>query len=59
MCLIQQFHYAKMAKKILQRLASAMDDMDHSDRVRILGIIDQFRALGINEDISLPQVCTI
>ena len=36
-----------------------MNDMDNSDRVRILEIIDQFRALGINEDISLPQVCML
>lgn len=34
---------------------SEANDLDNDDRVRILAIIDQFRELGINEDISLPQ----
>lgn len=28
---------------------------DSDDRVRLLSIIDQFRELGVNEDVSLPQ----
>ncbi len=32
------------------------EDLDTPDRIRVLGVIDQFRDLGINEDISLPQV---
>jgi hypothetical protein len=40
-----------------QPLARAsLEDLDNEDRVRVLGIIDRFRELGINEDISLPQV---
>jgi hypothetical protein len=40
-----------------QSLAStSLEDLDNDDRVRVLGIIDRFRELGINEDISLPQV---
>ena len=34
----------------------AIEDIDNEDRVKVLGIIDQFRALGVNEDVSLPQV---
>ena len=33
-----------------------VDELDNADRLRVLGIIDQFRTLGISEDISLPQV---
>lgn len=33
-----------------------VEDLDNADRSRVLGIIDRFRELGINEDISLPQV---
>ena len=32
-------------------------DLDNEKRVRILGIIDNIRELGVNEDVSLPQVC--
>lgn len=35
---------------------TSLEDLDNDDRVRVLGIIDRFRELGINEDISLPQV---
>lgn len=35
---------------------SGVNELDNDKRVRILGIIDKFRELGINEDISLPQV---
>lgn len=35
---------------------SGVNDLDNDDRVRVLAIIDQFRELGVNEDISLPQV---
>jgi hypothetical protein len=33
-------------------------ELDNEKRVRILGIIDNIRELGVNEDVSLPQVCT-
>lgn len=33
-----------------------VEDLDNADCSRVLGIIDRFRELGINEDISLPQV---
>lgn len=38
------------------RLAAGVDELDSEDRIRVLGVIDQFRELGVNEDISLPQV---
>lgn len=38
---------------------TSLDSLDNDDRLRVLGIVDQFRELGINEDISLPQAsCT-
>ena len=33
-----------------------VNDIDNEDRVKVLAIVDQFRELGVNEDISLPQV---
>jgi GTP cyclohydrolase I len=39
------------------QLGHGVDDIDNPDRVKVLGIIDKFRELGVNEDISLPQVC--
>lgn len=33
-----------------------VQELDSADRIRVLGIIDQFRELGVNEDVSLPQV---
>jgi hypothetical protein len=33
-------------------------DLDNEKRVRILGIIDKIRELGVSENVSLPQVCT-
>jgi hypothetical protein len=35
---------------------TGFDELENADRLRVLGIIDQFRTLGISEDISLPQV---
>ena len=35
---------------------SGFNDLDNERRVHILGIIDKFRELGVNEDLSLPQV---
>ena len=32
-------------------------ELDNEKRVRILGIIDNIRELGVNEDVSLPQAC--
>jgi hypothetical protein len=43
-----------MTRQSLAR--TSLEDLDNDDRVRVLGIIDKFRELGINEDISLPQV---
>jgi hypothetical protein len=34
----------------------SLDELDNADRLRVLGIIDQFRTWGISEDIPLPQV---
>lgn len=38
------------------KTAAGVDELDNTDRRRLLGIINQFRELGVNEDISLPQV---
>lgn len=38
---------------------TSIEDMDMPERERVLSIIDQFRDLGVNEDISLPQVSAI
>ncbi|KAK3045424.1 hypothetical protein LTR09_012975 [Extremus antarcticus] len=38
---------------------SSVADLDNKDRVRVLGIIDKFRELGVNEDISLPQLVVV
>ncbi|KAM0723517.1 hypothetical protein Q7P37_000504 [Cladosporium fusiforme] len=38
---------------------ASMHDLDSEDRLRVLGIIDRFRELGINEDISLPQLVVV
>jgi hypothetical protein len=35
---------------------AAVDGLDNEKRVRILGIIDQIRELGVSENVSLPQV---
>ena len=43
-----------MTRQSLAR--TSLEDLDNDDRVRVLGNIDKFRELGINEDISLPQV---
>jgi hypothetical protein len=37
----------------------AVDDFDTEKRVRILGIIDKLRELGVSENVSLPQVCAL
>ena len=46
--------FATMTK--LSFAQKSLEDLDSEDRERVLGIIDQFRELGVNEDISLPQV---
>ncbi|BCR91453.1 dynamin family protein [Aspergillus chevalieri] len=38
---------------------SGANELDNDDRVRVLAIIDQLRELGINEDISLPQLVVV
>ncbi len=35
---------------------SSVEDLDNKDRVRVLSIINKFRELGVNEDISLLQL---
>ena len=39
----------------MTRKLNGLEELENEDRVRLLGIIDQFRDLGVNEDISLPQ----
>lgn len=31
-------------------------DLDNPERAKLLGLIDQFRASGVGEDVELPQV---
>jgi hypothetical protein len=35
---------------------AAVGDLDNEKRLRILGVIDKLRELGISENVSLPQV---
>ena len=54
-----QLDSSKLRSVVMTRkpkTAAGVDELDNADRRRILGIIDQFRELGVNEDISLPQV---
>jgi hypothetical protein len=44
------------AKKSLQ--LAAIGGLENENRVRILGVIDQLRELGVGENVSLPQVRT-
>jgi hypothetical protein len=44
------------AKKSLQ--LTAIGGLENENRVRILGVIDQLRELGVGENVSLPQVRT-
>jgi hypothetical protein len=37
---------------------SSVGDLDNEQRLRILGIIDKLRELGVGENVSLPQVGT-
>jgi hypothetical protein len=37
---------------------AAVGDLDNEKRLRILGIIDKLRELGVGENVSLPQVRT-
>jgi hypothetical protein len=46
-------------KDKMTRIASALvsvNGLDTEKRVRVLGIIDKIRELGVSEDVSLPQV---
>ena len=45
-----------MTRKKILGLAHVAD-LDNEKRVRILGIIDKIRELGVSENVSLPQVC--
>ena len=33
-----------------------VDGLDNPERAKLLSVVDEFRALGISKDISLPQV---
>jgi hypothetical protein len=39
-----------------RRIGQAVDQLDNERRVRILGVIDRLRELGVSENVSLPQV---
>ncbi|KAI2823747.1 hypothetical protein CBS147321_11058 [Aspergillus niger] len=40
-------------------LLPEVDGLDNESRVRVLGIIDKLRELGINENVSLPQLVVV
>ncbi|KAF2116436.1 hypothetical protein BDV96DRAFT_631523 [Lophiotrema nucula] len=37
----------------------AVGDLDNERRLRILGVIDKLRELGISENVSLPQLVVV
>ncbi|QGA20940.1 hypothetical protein EYB26_008650 [Talaromyces marneffei] len=41
------------------RIGQAVDQFDNERRVRILGIIDRLRELGVSENVSLPQLVVV
>lgn len=47
-----------MGKRIKLRKSSMLpvDSFDSDSRLRVLGVIDRLRELGVSEDVSLPQV---
>jgi hypothetical protein len=47
-----------MGKKPIKKdsMLSGIDNLDNDSRVRVLGIIDKLRELGVSETVSLPQV---
>ncbi|KAL4994952.1 P-loop containing nucleoside triphosphate hydrolase protein [Aspergillus recurvatus] len=40
-------------------MLSGMDSLDNDSRVRVLGIIDKLRELGVSETVSLPQLVVV
>ncbi|KKZ62368.1 hypothetical protein EMCG_03226 [[Emmonsia] crescens] len=38
---------------------SAINGLDNEKRIRILGIIDKLRELGVSENVSLPQLVIV
>ncbi|CRG92822.1 hypothetical protein PISL3812_09893 [Talaromyces islandicus] len=40
-------------------IGQAVDELDNEKRVRILGIIDKLRELGVSENVSLPQLVVV
>ena len=43
-------------KRKIDSLIPIVNAMDNESQVRILGVIDKLRELGINDNVSLPQV---
>jgi GTPase SAR1 family protein len=42
--------------KLRKSLMLPVDSFDSDSRLRVLGVIDRLRELGVSEDVSLPQV---
>ncbi|KAH8693853.1 P-loop containing nucleoside triphosphate hydrolase protein [Talaromyces proteolyticus] len=40
-------------------IGQAVEELDNEKRVRILGIIDKLRELGVSENVSLPQLVVV
>lgn len=36
-----------------------VDGLDNPERAKLLSVVDEFRALGLSKEISLPQVSSI
>lgn len=47
----------EMAKKDVPYDKSVVGEMVTAEQQRFLSAIDHLRELGVNEDVSLPQVC--
>jgi hypothetical protein len=50
-----------MGKKPIKKdsMLSGIDNLDNDSRVRVLGIIDKLRELGVSETVSLPQLVVV
>ncbi|KAF4547379.1 Dynamin central region-containing protein 1 [Elsinoe fawcettii] len=44
---------------VRQDLSRVISDLDSNERQRVLGVVDDLRQLGVNEDIPLPQLVVV
>lgn len=41
---------------VMTAFAMDVDGLDNPERAKLLSVVDEFRAIGISKEISLPQV---